>query len=89
MSIASFVVNIVANVILIPPFGIVGAAAASLVSYSFSAVLATAIVARVTGARILDFWLPRPSDVQFVISTSLGPGAADPRRGRRRGVRSG
>ena len=69
VAIASFVVNVVANLLLIPPFGIVGAAAASLVSYSFSAVLLTAIAARVTGTSVISFWIPRVSDVRFTVAT--------------------
>ena len=69
VAIASFGVNVVANLLLIPPFGIIGAAAASLVSYSFNAVLLTAIAARVTGTSVISFWIPRASDVRFTVAT--------------------
>jgi O-antigen/teichoic acid export membrane protein len=72
VSIASFIVNIAANLVLIPAYGIVGAAVASLLSYSISALLMTAIAARLTGAGLLSFWIPRLDDVRFVFTTSLG-----------------
>jgi O-antigen/teichoic acid export membrane protein len=72
INILAFVLNIVANVILIPRFGIIGASAASLLSYSMSSLAFSVIASRLTGTRILEFWLPRPADVGFVISTSLG-----------------
>ena len=72
VNVGAFVLNIAVNIVLVPRYGIVGAAAASLISYSVSSFVFTVIAARLSGARILDFWLPRPSDVQFVISTSLG-----------------
>jgi O-antigen/teichoic acid export membrane protein len=71
-SFSTLAVNIVANLILIPRFGIVGAAAASLVSYSFSALLSTAIAARLTHTRFRDFWIPSASDIRFVAATIAG-----------------
>ena len=72
VNVGAFVLNIAVNIVLVPRYGIVGAAAASLISYSVSSFVFTAIASRLSGARVLDFWLPRPSDVRFVISTSLG-----------------
>jgi O-antigen/teichoic acid export membrane protein len=72
VSFTTLAANVVANVILIPRFGIVGAAAASLVSYSFSAFLNTAIAARLTHARVRDFWIPSVSDVRFMVATIAG-----------------
>jgi O-antigen/teichoic acid export membrane protein len=72
VNIAAFVLNVAANLILIPRFGIVGASAASLVSYTASSIALTAIAARLTGVPMLDFWAPRLSDIRFVLSTSLG-----------------
>ena len=57
--------NIIANLILIPLFGIVGAAAASLVSYSLSSLLLTLAAARFSRTSVADFWVPRVSDVRF------------------------
>ncbi len=45
-NVGSLVVNVVANLVLIPAFGIVGAAAASLISYSLSALVLSAVAAR-------------------------------------------
>jgi O-antigen/teichoic acid export membrane protein len=70
VSIVSLAVNVAANLVLIPPFGIVGAAAASLASYSFSALLITAIAARATGSSVAGFWVPRPADFRFAIATT-------------------
>lgn len=72
VAIAAFAVNVVMNLLLIPPFGIVGASAASLVSYSFNAFLITAIAARVTGASVISFWIPRPADVRFTLAATAG-----------------
>lgn len=72
VSVSSLAVNIVANLVLIPRFGISGAAAASLMSYSFSSLLITGIAARLTRTRVTDFWIPRVSDVQFIVATSSG-----------------
>ncbi len=72
VSFGTLAVNIVANLILIPRFGIVGAAAASLVSYSFSALLNTSIAARITQTRVTDFWIPRGSDIRFVAAAIMG-----------------
>lgn len=72
ISVGSFAVNIIANLILIPLFGIVGAAAASLLSYSFSALLLTAIASRFAGTSVAEFWIVRVSDLRFTIATSVG-----------------
>lgn len=71
VTVVTVVVNVVANVILTPRFGIVGAAAGSLLSYSFSSVLLTVIAARMTGTSIASFWIPRMSDIRYVTATAL------------------
>ena len=71
VSLVSFVGNLAVNLVLIPQFGIVGAAAASLISYTGSALLITAIVARWTGTSLLLYWIPRPSDVRLLVGTGL------------------
>ena len=58
VSIVALVTNVVANLILIPRFGIEGAASASLISYSLSSALLTIVVARQTKASFLAFWVP-------------------------------
>ena len=64
-----FSVNLVANVILIPRLGIVGAAAASLLSYTTTAVAITLIASRLAGAPLRAFWVPGPSDARFIAGT--------------------
>jgi O-antigen/teichoic acid export membrane protein len=71
INVSAFVLNVVMNFVLIPQFGIVGASAASLISYSCSSVAFTVVAARLTGTPLLAFWVPRASDVRFVVSTSL------------------
>ncbi len=71
ITVLSFALNALANLVLIPALGIVGAATASLLSYSFSALLITGIAARLTKTPLLDFWIARPSDVRFIVGTSL------------------
>jgi O-antigen/teichoic acid export membrane protein len=71
VSVATFGVNIVANLLLTPRFGIVGAAAASLVSYTFSSVLIISIAARITRTPMASFWIPRVSDVRYVVATTV------------------
>lgn len=71
VNVFAFVINIIANVVLIPRYGIVGASAASLVSYSVSSVVFTAIAARMASARILDFWVPRSSDLRLTVNMTV------------------
>ena len=69
VAISSFVLNIVLNLILIPRFGILGAATASLISYSASSITYTIIASRLAHASVLDFWIPRWGDVRFTVGT--------------------
>ena len=71
VTVTTVVVNVIANVILTPRFGIVGAAAGSLVSYSFSSFLLTAIASRMTRTPIANFWIPRMSDIRYVTATAV------------------
>jgi len=71
-SLISLAVNVAANVILIPSYGIVGAAAASLVSYTLSSLVLTTVAARLTRSRMIDFWVPRVSDVRYLIVITTG-----------------
>ena len=50
VTVIAFVVNIAANLVLIPRFGILGAALASLISYSLSWLLLTVMASRFSGA---------------------------------------
>lgn len=56
-------VNVALNVVLIPRFGISGAAWASTISYSAVAVLTTIVYLAVSGASLADVLVPRRSDL--------------------------
>jgi O-antigen/teichoic acid export membrane protein len=71
VNVGAFVLNVVLNLALIPAFGIVGAATASLVSYTASSVVFTLVGARLSQSSPLDFWLPRRADVRFVGAASV------------------
>lgn len=71
VSILAFVVNVILNLFLIPRYGIVGAAGASLVSYTLSSIMYSVIAARLAGARPIDFWIPRAADVRFAAATTI------------------
>jgi O-antigen/teichoic acid export membrane protein len=81
VNVGALVVNVVANLLLIPPLGILGAAVASLISYSASAITFSVLAARIVHGSVADFWIPRPSDVRFVLSTLTGMGRRVLRRG--------
>jgi O-antigen/teichoic acid export membrane protein len=65
----AFGLNVVANLLLIPRFGIVGAAAASLLSYSASSLAFTFISSRLARAPGLDFWMPRVADLRLAVGS--------------------
>jgi O-antigen/teichoic acid export membrane protein len=67
--VGAFAVNVAINLVLIPRFGIVGASAASLVSYSTAALAATVIAARLAGASPLEFWLITRNDLGLAIAS--------------------
>jgi O-antigen/teichoic acid export membrane protein len=62
-AVASLAVNLGANVVLIPAWGIVGAAAASLISYTAYAVLMVRFASQASGAPWHAFVFPRAEDV--------------------------
>lgn len=61
-SITNLVANVAANIVLIPRFGVAGAAMASAVSYSVAAVLIVRSFVRHTGIRYRDALLPTRDD---------------------------
>lgn len=71
VSVVALVVNVVANLILIPRIGIVGAAVASLISYTLSSLLLTGVAARVSNTPLTAFWIPRAEDVRYMVATSM------------------
>jgi O-antigen/teichoic acid export membrane protein len=77
---AGLVVNVAANLVLVPQLGINGAALASSISYSVTAVLTLAVFLRVSGRGLRETLILRRSDVAAAASA----GAALLRRMRRR-----
>jgi O-antigen/teichoic acid export membrane protein len=71
LSIAALVLNVALNLVLIPQLGIVGAALASLISYSFNAIALTLYSSRAASTSLASFWVVRPRDVRFTVVTSL------------------
>jgi O-antigen/teichoic acid export membrane protein len=72
VTVIAFAVNTAANLLLIPRLGILGAALASLISYSLTALLLTVIAARLSGTHVAAFWIPRLSDVRLLVATGRG-----------------
>ena len=69
--VTAFVFNVLVNVLLIPRYGIVGAAASSLISYAASSVMFSWIAARLAGRNVLEFWIPRASDVRYAMTQAV------------------
>lgn len=61
---SALAVNVVANLILIPPMGIMGAAVASLISYTLNATLLLTIASRLSRRAPLDFVLPTGAELR-------------------------
>ncbi len=85
VNVGALLLNVVANLVLIPRFGIVGAAMASLISYSASALAFSVISARLSRWSVADFWVPRGTDVQFISTTVLSLADRLPLRAHRAG----
>jgi O-antigen/teichoic acid export membrane protein len=69
ISVASSVslgVNVVANLVLIPEFGIVGAALSSVVSYSVLAAIVVRMASRESGRSIRELCVPGPAEVRLL-----------------------
>jgi O-antigen/teichoic acid export membrane protein len=62
--------NLAANVLLIPRFGIVGAAAASLLSYTAMAVMMVVVACRVSGLSPLELIVPRKGEFLMLRSVA-------------------
>jgi O-antigen/teichoic acid export membrane protein len=71
VSIFAFAANVGFNLVLIPRFGILGASAASLLSYTLSSIVYSVVAARLTGQKARDFWVPRRDDLRFVVNTAI------------------
>jgi len=63
-AVAALAINLVANLVLIPAQGIVGAAAASLISYTAYGALMVAASSRASGSPWSAFVVPRAADVR-------------------------
>jgi O-antigen/teichoic acid export membrane protein len=72
VTLAAFVMNVAANLVLIPRFGIVGAAAGSLFSYSAGTVLDAALASRLAGTSVWSFLIPRRQDFGLVLGIVVG-----------------
>lgn len=70
---ASLLVNLIANLLLIPMIGINGAAAASLVSYALNGVAMVIISSRQAGAPIRDMVIVRTTDLALIRSMIRAP----------------
>jgi O-antigen/teichoic acid export membrane protein len=71
-SVTNLVVNLVANVLLIPGFGILGAAMASLISYVVHASMLAVIASRIARRHPLEYVIPTGAEVR-----RLGAGIRD------------
>lgn len=60
-------VNIVANFLLIPPLGIMGAAIASLLSYTLNAAMLVAIASQLSRRRPIDFVVPTGAELRRLL----------------------
>lgn len=81
-SVTNLVVNLAANLLLIPVFGIIGAALASLISYVVHATLLAIIAARIARRRPLEYVIPTGTEVRR-LTDGMGLLVARLRRGRR------
>jgi O-antigen/teichoic acid export membrane protein len=61
--IAGLVVNLAANMVLIPQFGLNGAAAASTISYTFTAAAVVFVYGRLSGQGLRETLIVRRSDL--------------------------
>lgn len=63
-SLANLGINVVANLVLIPPLGIAGAALASLISYVGHAAIMVVTAARISQRRPLDYVIPTRAEAR-------------------------
>jgi O-antigen/teichoic acid export membrane protein len=83
----ALVFNLAANLVLIPTLGIVGAALASLLSYTVLAALMLAVACRLSRHSPFDLVLPRMDDVRAVWALALHARGGLARRWRGREIR--
>lgn len=56
--------NVIANIILIPHYGVMGAALSSTFSYSLGAILFAVVYARISNLKLSELFMLRKSDIQ-------------------------
>ena len=70
---ASLVLNVAVNLLLIPRFGAVGSAWASLTAQSFMALAQVVLSVRLCHLPLATFRLPRPADLRRLVATLRSP----------------
>ena len=83
-TILSLILNLGLNIVLIPIYGIVGAALASLVSYTFQAAVAVFFASRLSGQSPQSLFVPGKEEVVLLVSTLWRIWGAAPVLGRLR-----
>jgi len=68
-TVTSLILNVALNLVLIPRYGIVGASLASLVSYSFQAVVAVTFASRLSGQSPLSLFVPGRAEAVLFFQT--------------------
>lgn len=68
-SVVVVVVNLIGNLVLIPPYGLVGAAIATTLAYSLNLILRLVIYSRFTSNPWIDSLFLKPSDIGMVINS--------------------
>jgi O-antigen/teichoic acid export membrane protein len=81
--VAGLVLNVAANLILVPRFGINGAAASSSISYGLTAILTLVVFRRLSGRGIAETLIIRKSDLRAL--WAVAGSIVDRLRGRRTG----
>jgi O-antigen/teichoic acid export membrane protein len=67
ISIATLVITVVLDIVLIPPLGVPGAAIASTIAYLANLAMTLVAYRRISGGTVADAVLPRPSDVAVFV----------------------
>jgi len=68
INIASLATNIILNILLIPQYGIAGAAYATTISYSLVFIIRSIVYSKISGNRIRDFIFIKLSDLKFYLA---------------------
>jgi O-antigen/teichoic acid export membrane protein len=68
-TVASLVLNVALNLVLIPRFGIVGASLSSLISYTFQAGMAVIFASRLSGQSPLSLFVPGTGEIRLLVET--------------------